>query len=238
MQIWNKCKKGFENSLPTEQYATWISPLEFVESEKINGLRSFYILAPNDFIKEYIRTNLDQDFRKQIENGGPLTITDPKKIRYFMTIKEAVDLVIQAAFISNNGDVCLLEMGEPIKIFDLAKQMILLSGLKIKDEENPDGDIEILTTGLRPGEKLYEELLIEGKCLPTSHPLIYRSKAEIMDQDVFLKKLDKLISSLNSFDKGADIIFALCTDDAAKCALRLFLLELDTVDLNFIFNYS
>ncbi len=140
-------------------------------------------------------------FRKQIEKGGPLTITDPKIIRYFMTIKEAVDLVIQAAFIANNGDVCLLEMGEPIKIFDLAKQMILLSGLKIKDEEHPEGDIEILSTGLRPGEKLYEELLIEGKCLPTSHPLIYRSKAENMDQDLFLKKLDKLISSLNSFDK-------------------------------------
>ena len=75
-------------------------------------------------------------FRKQIEKGGPLTITDRKVIRYFMTIKEAVDLVIQAAFISKNGDVCLLEMGEPIKIYDLAKQMILLSGLKIKNEEN------------------------------------------------------------------------------------------------------
>ncbi len=72
MQIWNKCKKSFENSLPTEQYATWINPLEFIESEKINGLRSFYVLAPNDFIKEYIRTNLDQDFRKHIEKASGL----------------------------------------------------------------------------------------------------------------------------------------------------------------------
>tara|TARA_B100000242_G_C42950572_1_gene440761 strand:- start:236 stop:976 length:741 start_codon:yes stop_codon:yes gene_type:complete len=149
-------------------------------------------------------------FRRQIEKGGPITITDKRVIRYFMTITEAVDLVIQAAFLSKNGDVCLLEMGEPLKIYDLAKQMIMLSGLQIKNEQNPKGDIEIITTGLRPGEKLFEELLVEGQSQPTSHPLIYRSQEENIDQDLFLNKLEKLISSLNYFDKKK--LFSMISD--------------------------
>ena len=93
-------------------------------------------------------------FKKQIDNGGPITITHPEIIRYFMTIKEAAQLVLQAFALSKNQDLLLLDMGEPIKIYDLARQMIKLSGLSIKDKNNPNGDIEIMFTGLRSGEKL------------------------------------------------------------------------------------
>jgi len=102
-------------------------------------------------------------FKKQIAEGGPITITHPDIIRYFMTISEAVELVLQAASISLGGDVFLLDMGEPMKISSLAEQMIKLSGLTIKNQENPNGDIEIIETGLRPGEKLFEELLINAE---------------------------------------------------------------------------
>ena len=99
-------------------------------------------------------------FKEQIARGGPVTVTDERIIRYFMTIPEASQLVIQAGAMGQGGDVFVLDMGEPIRIVDLAKRMIHLSGLEIKDAEHPDGDIEISFTGLRPGEKLYEELLI------------------------------------------------------------------------------
>ena len=111
-------------------------------------------------------------FRNQILNGGPITITDPRIIRYFMTIEEASQLVIQASTMSEGGDVFLLDMGEPILIKDLAIKMIKLMGKTLKDEENDKGEIEIKTIGLRPGEKLYEELLIDGKSVPTEHPNI------------------------------------------------------------------
>jgi len=111
-------------------------------------------------------------FRKQIRNGGPVTVTDPKIIRYFMTINEAAQLVIQAGAMGYGGEVFVLDMGEPVKILDMARKMIHLSGLEVKDKENPYGDIEIVYTGLRPGEKLYEELLIGENVSPTEHPLI------------------------------------------------------------------
>ena len=114
-------------------------------------------------------------FREQIKAGGPVTVTHPEIIRYFMTIPEAAQLVIQAGAIGEGGDVMVLDMGEPIKIVDLAKRMIHLSGFSYRDELNPDGDIEISFSGLRPGEKLYEELLIGGEILPTSHVRIMRS---------------------------------------------------------------
>ena len=98
-------------------------------------------------------------FRKQIKDGGPITITHPEITRFFMTIPEASQLVIQAGAMAKGGDVFVLDMGEPVKIMNLAERMIELSGLSIKDEHNPDGDIEIEITKLRPGEKLYEELL-------------------------------------------------------------------------------
>ena len=117
-------------------------------------------------------------FKKQIKNGGPVTVTDPRVIRYFMTISEAAELVIQAGSLSKGGDVFLLDMGEPLNILDLAKEMIKLSGKVIKDENNPTGDIEIEYTGLRDGEKLYEELLIGDDVSKTSHNYIMSSNEE------------------------------------------------------------
>tara|TARA_A100001388_G_scaffold277253_1_gene267638 strand:- start:12380 stop:14320 length:1941 start_codon:yes stop_codon:yes gene_type:complete len=139
-------------------------------------------------------------FKKQIENGGPLTLTNKKVIRYFMTIKEASQLVLQASSIAEGGDVLLLDMGDPIKIYDLAKQMIRLSGRTVKDEKNPKGDIEIKVIGLRPGEKMYEELLIDAKAESTVHPLIYKAKEKFIPLNELLTKLDLLEKSINNFD--------------------------------------
>ena len=100
-----------------------------------------------------------------------------------MTISEAASLVLQASVLAQGGDVFLLDMGEPVRIKALAEQMVLLSGLSLRDSANPDGDIEIICTGLRPGEKLYEELLIEADSQPTSHPLIYRAQERALPPD-------------------------------------------------------
>ncbi len=113
-------------------------------------------------------------FRQQIADGGPVSVTHPDVTRYFMTIPEAAQLVIQSAAMAEGGDVFLLEMGEPIRIADLARRMIELSGLTVRDEEHDEGDIEIRFTGLRPGEKLYEELLLGTNPSPTSHPRIMK----------------------------------------------------------------
>jgi FlaA1/EpsC-like NDP-sugar epimerase len=115
-------------------------------------------------------------FRKQIKDGGPLTLTHRDITRYFMTIPEAAQLVIQAGAMAKGGDVFVLDMGEPIKIIDLAHRMVKLSGLSIRDKNNPEGDIEIVITGLRPGEKLYEELLLGDSPQPTLHPKIQRAQ--------------------------------------------------------------
>ncbi len=114
-------------------------------------------------------------FRRQIQQGGPITLTHPEICRYFMTIPEAAQLVIQAGAMAKGGDVFLLDMGEPVRIRDLAVRMVELSGLSVKDSANPDGDIEIEVIGLRPGEKLYEELLIGENPQTTIHPRIYRA---------------------------------------------------------------
>mgnify|MGYP002700151309 CR=1 FL=1 len=114
-------------------------------------------------------------FRQQIAENGPITVTHPDIIRYFMTIPEAAQLVIQAGTMGNQGDVFLLDMGEPVKIADLARKMIKLYGLQVRDEENPNGDIEIQYSGLRPGEKLYEELLIGNNADTTSHIQIFKA---------------------------------------------------------------
>jgi len=119
-------------------------------------------------------------FREQIARGGPVTVTDANIIRYFMTIPEAAQLVIQAGAMGQGGDVFVLDMGEPIRILDLAKRMIHLSGLEIKDEEHPNGEIEICFTGLRPGEKLYEELLIGDNVSETSHARIMRAEEQVI----------------------------------------------------------
>ncbi len=140
-------------------------------------------------------------FREQIKNGGPVTVTHPEIIRYFMTIPEAAQLVIQAGAMGEGGDVMVLDMGEPVKIVDLAKRMIHLSGFSHKDEANPDGDIEIQFTGLRPGEKLYEELLIGDNTLPTSHSRIMRAAEHALrwdDLEPLLFELEAAIKAENS----------------------------------------
>ena len=119
-------------------------------------------------------------FRQQIANGGPITVTDSRIIRYFMTIPEAAELVIQAGAMGEGGDVFVLDMGEPVRIVEMAKRMIHLSGHQEKDADNPDGDIEITYTGLRPGEKLYEELLIGDKVSETEHQKIMRAQELII----------------------------------------------------------
>jgi FlaA1/EpsC-like NDP-sugar epimerase len=117
-------------------------------------------------------------FSEQIREGGPVTVTHPDIIRFFMTIPEAAQLVIQAGAMGKGGDVFVLDMGEPVRIMDLARRMIHLSGFQVRDEDNPDGDIEVRVTGLRPGEKLYEELLIGENVTETAHPRIMRASEE------------------------------------------------------------
>lgn len=134
-------------------------------------------------------------FKKQIEQGGPITVTDERIIRYFMTIPEAAQLVIQAGAMAKGGEVFILDMGEPVKIIDLAKNLIKLSGLSIKDESNPNGDIAIHISGLRPGEKLYEELLIgEDNIEPTYHERILTAKEVYLP----LNELNMLIVKLEN----------------------------------------
>ena len=140
-------------------------------------------------------------FRRQIKEGGPITLTHPEIIRYFMTIPEAVQLVLQAATLAEGGDLFLLDMGEPVRIKELAEQMVLLSGLSIRDETNPTGDIEIICTGLRPGEKLFEELLIDGVSKVTSHPLIFRTQEKVIQPDHLWQRLDLLEAALYSHDR-------------------------------------
>ena len=142
-------------------------------------------------------------FRDQIKNGGPVTVTHPDIIRYFMTIPEAAQLVIQAGAMGAKGaggDVFVLDMGEPVKINELASKMIHLMGFTIKNENTPDGDIEIEYTGLRPGEKLYEELLIGNNATGTSHPRIMRAEEEAYSWDeiqMYLERLQQAIKSAN-----------------------------------------
>ena len=142
-------------------------------------------------------------FRSQIAKGGPITLTHPDVIRYFMTINEAAQLVIQASGLSQGGEVFLLDMGEPVKIGNLAKQMINLSGLKVKDIENPNGDIEVINIGLRPGEKLYEELLIDKKSLTTQHELIYKGLEDFIPIEDLLPKIEELIKYIENTDENS-----------------------------------
>ncbi len=136
-------------------------------------------------------------FRQQIANGGPITVTDPRIIRYFMTIPEAAELVIQAGAMGQGGDVFVLDMGEPVHIVDMAKRMIHLSGYVEKDDDHPEGDIEIVYTGLRPGEKLYEELLIGDKVSGTEHQKIMRAEENI----VSWPELSAILSDLDAANR-------------------------------------
>ena len=140
-------------------------------------------------------------FREQIKNGGPLTITDPEIIRYFMSIPEAAELVIQAGAMSSGGEVFVLDMGEQIKIIDLAKRMIRLSGMEVRDEDHPKGDIEIEITGLRHGEKLYEELLLGDELIPTQHKRIFQAHEEGIPWVKIKSILDELSLAIQSRDQ-------------------------------------
>ena len=149
-------------------------------------------------------------FSRQIREGGPVTITDPEVTRYFMTIPEAVSLVLEAGSMAEGGEVFVLDMGEPVRILDLARKMIRLSGLTEKTDANPEGDIAIKTIGLRPGEKLYEELLIGENPEPTANPQIMKAReAHIAweELEVTLHALQQA-SLTNDADRCLDILRA------------------------------
>jgi len=141
-------------------------------------------------------------FRRQIAKGGPITLTHPEIIRYFMTIPEAAQLVLQAAVLARGGDLFLLDMGDPVRIRDLAEQMIRLSGRSLRDAEHPDGDIDIVCTGLRPGEKLYEELLIDSESESTIHPLIYRARERVIPPQQVWLELEVLEDAIHRQDES------------------------------------
>ncbi|MDV3439438.1 nucleoside-diphosphate sugar epimerase/dehydratase [Pseudomonas otitidis] len=142
-------------------------------------------------------------FREQIKRGGPVTVTHPNITRYFMTIPEAAQLVIQAGSMGQGGDVFVLDMGQPVKIAELAEKMIHLSGLSVRCEGNPSGDIAIEFTGLRPGEKLYEELLIGENVSPTDHPMIMRADEEHLPWEEFKVVLEQLFKAVDQGDYKA-----------------------------------
>lgn len=141
-------------------------------------------------------------FTKQIEQGGPITVTHQDVTRYFMTIPEAATLVIQAGAMASGGEVFVLDMGEPVKIVDLAKRMIYLSGFKLRDKNNPDGDMEVIVTGLRPGEKLYEELIIgDDNVEKTEHPLIRQA----IEKSYPLMDIENMLSQLTRRAQAHDV---------------------------------
>ena len=141
-------------------------------------------------------------FRRQIREGGPITVTHPEIFRYFMSIPEAVQLVIQAGSMSTGGEVFVLDMGEPVNILEMAKKMIYLSGLVPNDENNPNGDISIKITGLRPGEKLYEELLIGKESKKTMHPRIMMANEEKLKWDEIEKGINELEGACIEYNEG------------------------------------
>jgi len=137
-------------------------------------------------------------FSEQIESGGPVTVTHKDIVRYFMSIPEAAQLVIQASALCEGGDLFLLDMGQPVQIADLAKSLIYLQGRTLKDEENPRGEIEILYTGLREGEKLYEELLIDETAEKTVHPKISRAEENFIEWFELSPILDRFMSVMQN----------------------------------------
>jgi FlaA1/EpsC-like NDP-sugar epimerase len=157
-------------------------------------------------------------FRRQINAGGPITITHEDITRYFMTIPEASQLVIQAGAMAVGGEVFVLDMGDPVKIVDLAKRMIELSGLSLLDDANPDGDIEITIVGLRPGEKLYEELLIGNNPETTGHARILKARETHLSSAALLTQFESLRSSINAEDATSirDILIAMVPDYASS----------------------
>jgi FlaA1/EpsC-like NDP-sugar epimerase len=133
-----------------------------------------------------------QRFRKQIRAGGPITVTHQEITRFFMSIPEATQLVLQASAMAECGEVFVLDMGEPVKITELARHMVNLSGMTVRDDDNPTGDIEICYVGLRPGEKLYEELFLGHDLVSTRHPRIQMAKERMISQKQLEGMLDRL----------------------------------------------
>jgi FlaA1/EpsC-like NDP-sugar epimerase len=142
-------------------------------------------------------------FRNQIRSGGPVTVTHPDVTRYYMSIPEAAELVIQAGAMATGGEVFVLHMGEPVKIDSLARLMVHLSGLEVRSESNPNGDIAISYTGLRPGEKLFEELLIGARTTTTEHPRILKSDEPYLSYDNLKRELDLLRSAIAVRDQDS-----------------------------------
>ena len=142
-------------------------------------------------------------FRRQLALGGPLTVTHAEVTRYFMTIPEAAQLVLQAGAMATGGDVFVLDMGEPVKILELARRMVELSGLRVRNAVQPDGDIEIVVTGLRPGEKLYEELLIGDNPTPTAHLRIMKAHEDCLNWDDLTAQLNTLKQAASEGDVDA-----------------------------------
>ncbi|ASC55899.1 polysaccharide biosynthesis protein [Vibrio vulnificus] len=167
------------------------------ENDKVNGTRFCMVRFGNVLGSSGSVIPL---FKRQIEEGQAITVTHPDIIRYFMTIPEAAQLVIQAGAMGKGGDVFVLDMGEPVKIVDLAKNLIQLSGLEVKSSDNPNGDIEIKFTGLRPGEKLYEELLIGDNVEGTDHERIMTANEQFLPLEEFNQILDNLDRACHEFD--------------------------------------
>ncbi|EID0062637.1 polysaccharide biosynthesis protein [Vibrio vulnificus] len=167
------------------------------ENDKVNGTRFCMVRFGNVLGSSGSVIPL---FKRQIEEGQAITVTHPDIIRYFMTIPEAAQLVIQAGAMGKGGDVFVLDMGEPVKIVDLAKNLIQLSGLEVKSSDNPNGDIEIKFTGLRPGEKLYEELLIGDNVEGTDHERIMTANEQFLPLEEFNLILDNLDRACHEFD--------------------------------------
>jgi FlaA1/EpsC-like NDP-sugar epimerase len=140
-------------------------------------------------------------FRNQIAAGGPVTVTHPEVVRYFMSMPEAAQLVIQAGAMATGGEVFVLEMGTPVKIDDLARTMIRLSGLEVRDEAHPDGDVAIEYVGLRRGEKLYEELLIGENTSGTSHPRIFKNSEPILPYEELTAALERIEEAIHKLDE-------------------------------------
>lgn len=138
--------------------------------------------------------------------GGPITVTDRRIERFFMSISEASELLLHACALSKGGEVFLLDMGKPRKIVDLAYDLVAANGLKVKDSENPNGDIEVKFTGLRPGEKLYEELLIDNNSIETTNKFIYMAHEKHIPFEILSQKLQPLIQFIKSNDKKSVIL--------------------------------
>ncbi|HCY62308.1 MAG TPA: polysaccharide biosynthesis protein [Oxalobacteraceae bacterium] len=168
-------------------------------------------------------------FRKQILAGGPITLTHPEITRYFMTIPEAAQLVLQAGSMGEGGDVFVLDMGEPVKIIDMARRMVHLSGLEVKSDETPDGAIEIQHVGLRPGEKLYEELLIGSNVEGTEHPLIMRAQEAEIPWHLLQELLDKLEAACDRYDHEAvrELLQQMVPGYAPQCGIEDLIWRID-----------